>query len=69
MHALMHEHVHVIRLAYTRKEKNQNLTVIVGKRPTYEKQKEELEWNKHVISESDVWLTVHRNSVWIRKSN
>jgi len=21
------------------------------------------------ISQSDVWLTVHRNSVWIRKTN
>jgi len=55
MHALMHEHVHVIRLAYTRKEKNQNLTVIVVKRPTYEKQKEELEWNKHVISDLTIF--------------
>ena len=22
-----------------------------------------------VITQSDVWLTVHRNSVWIRKTN
>jgi hypothetical protein len=24
---------------------------------------------KHFFSKSDVWLTVHRNSVWIRKTN
>ena len=25
--------------------------------------------SKHFISKSDVWLTVHHNSVWIRKTN
>jgi len=24
---------------------------------------------KKMIGKSDVWLTVHRNSVWIRKTN
>jgi len=24
---------------------------------------------KQTITKSDVWLTVHRNSVWIRKTN
>jgi hypothetical protein len=52
----MHEHVHVIRLAYTRKEKNQNYTVMTeGKRHTYEEQREELEWNKHVISDLTIF--------------
>ena len=23
----------------------------------------------HLVCKSDVWLTVHRNSVWIRKTN
>jgi len=26
-------------------------------------------WAQLAVSKSDVWLTVHRNSVWIRKTN
>ena len=26
-------------------------------------------WSQKILRKSDVWLTVHRNSVWIRKTN
>ena len=34
-----------------------------------EKEAEKILKYKDFIIESDVWLTVHRNSVWIRKTN
>ena len=31
---------------------------------------QEIVWGRGLdLSKSDVWLTVHRNSVWIRKTN